>query len=181
MTMKNKIHIFGASGAGTTTIGRLACGILGYTHFDTDDYFWMPTDEPFTLERPENECLEALDADLAAKESWILSGSVMSWGNPLIPRFELAIFVSVPRETRIERLKKREVERYGNRILPGGDRYEDSQWFIEWAASYDDGTREGRSLPKHEAWLERFNCPVLRITNLDLDESVGRVVDAIRA
>ena len=41
--MKNVIHIFGASGSGTTTLGKKICEELGYTQMDTDDYFWMPT------------------------------------------------------------------------------------------------------------------------------------------
>lgn len=40
--MKNVIHIFGASGAGTSTLGRKICAELGYRFMDTDDYFWLP-------------------------------------------------------------------------------------------------------------------------------------------
>ena len=46
--MKNVIHIFGAFGSGTTTLGKKICEELGYTLMDTDDYFWMPTDPKFT-------------------------------------------------------------------------------------------------------------------------------------
>lgn len=37
--MKNVIHIFGASGSGTTTLVKKICEELGYTLMDTDDYF----------------------------------------------------------------------------------------------------------------------------------------------
>ncbi len=36
----NKIHIFGASGSGTSTLGAALSNELSYTHLDTDDYFW---------------------------------------------------------------------------------------------------------------------------------------------
>ena len=37
--MKNVIHIFGASGSGTTTLGKKISEELGYSFMDTDDYF----------------------------------------------------------------------------------------------------------------------------------------------
>lgn len=36
---KNVIHIYGASGSGTTTLGKKLCEKLGYTLMDTDSYF----------------------------------------------------------------------------------------------------------------------------------------------
>ena len=39
--MKKHIHIFGASGSGTTTISQKVCGHTGYSHFDSDSYFWL--------------------------------------------------------------------------------------------------------------------------------------------
>ena len=38
-----RIHILGASGSGTTTLGRALAERLQCRHFDTDDYFWLPT------------------------------------------------------------------------------------------------------------------------------------------
>lgn len=44
--MKKHIHIFGASGSGTTTISQKVCGHTGYSHFDSDSYFWLPPPHP---------------------------------------------------------------------------------------------------------------------------------------
>jgi len=46
--MKQKIHIFGASGSGTSSIAQAAAVKLGYQHFDSDNYYWFLTTEPFT-------------------------------------------------------------------------------------------------------------------------------------
>ena len=46
------IHIFGASGSGTTTLGRYLAQRLGGVHLDSDDFFWLPTDPPYTQKRP---------------------------------------------------------------------------------------------------------------------------------
>ena len=177
--MKKHVHIFGASGAGTTTIAKIISKQLGYKHFDSDDYFWLQTAKPFTVERERTECMKMMDEDLSANDKWVLSGSIVNWGNILIPYFDLVVFVYVPTEIRLERLKKREHERYGQEILYGRSRYKESLEFLSWAAAYDEGTRNGRSLPKHEEWLKNISCSTLRINNIDLNVSVETVLQAI--
>ena len=177
--MKRKIHIFGASGSGTTSLAKLLCTRLDYIHFDTDSYYWMPTADPFTVARPSEERLELMKKDLSTTKPWILSGSLSGWGDELIPFFDLVVFVYVPQDIRLERLKKREYERYGDEILAGGARYEATKEFLEWAASYDSGTLVGRNLVKHEKWLEQISCSVLRIENNSLEESVDTILEAI--
>jgi 3-methyladenine DNA glycosylase AlkD len=179
LKLRRHVHIFGASGSGTTTIAKEIGKAIGYRHFDSDNYFWLPTEEPFTAERDRAECISLLQADLNTNVPWILSGSVVGWGEALLPLFDLVVFVYVPQELRMERLKKREEERYGSRILPGGDRYQASVDFIDWAASYDSGTKTGRSLQKHEAWLSAVTCPVIRVTNINLEDSITEVINAI--
>lgn len=41
--MKQRIHILGASGSGTTSIAKNVCSKLDYAHFDSDNYFWENT------------------------------------------------------------------------------------------------------------------------------------------
>jgi len=177
--MKRNIHILGASGSGTTTIAGLLCDKLGYTHFDSDSYFWLPTAESFTMQRDRGECLELVKSDLSSFESWILSGSITGWGDELIPYFDLVVFVTVPQDIRLKRLKKREYDRYGRDIEVGGVKYEASKEFLEWAATYDSGSLIGRSLAKHEKWLEGISCPILRIENDLLEKSVETIFEAI--
>src|ERR1039458_10292119 len=115
-----RIHIVGASGSGTTTLGAALAREIGGAHLDTDAFFWLPTDPPFTTKRTVEERLPLLEAELDRHALWVLTGSLMSWGDVLIPRFELVVFLYVPPEVRIERILHRERERYGNDIDPGG-------------------------------------------------------------
>ena len=176
--MKQRIHIFGASGSGTTTIGKAVSNKLGYKHFDTDTYYWYPTEVPFTEPRPIDERLQLMQADLSNLDKWVLSGSLDGWGDPLIPLFELVVFVYLPQDERLQRLKIRERERYGDDVDPGGIRYEATEEFIEWAAGYDSGLLVGRNLARHEKWMERLECPLLKIQNDNLCESIDAVVKA---
>ena len=161
--MTQRLHILGASGSGTTTLGRSFADHVQCSHFDIDNYFWIDTDPPFTDQREPTVRQQLLMNDLRAHESWVVSGSLCGWGDVAIALFELVVYLWIPPEIRMERLRQREMERYGERIIPGGDLYEKSQAFLDWAASYDDGGLEMRSRWLHEQWLSTLSCPIVRL------------------
>ncbi|NBI30206.1 ATP-binding protein [Chengkuizengella marina] len=158
--MYKKIHIFGASGSGTSTLGTELSKELSYTHLDTDDYYWITK---FTQQRPVPERKELLKHDLSINQRWILSGAICGWGDNFKPYFDLVIFLWIPQSIRIERLQQREYQRYGNEILAGGSKYDQSKAFLEWASLYDEGGMEVRSKTLHEHWISNLVCPILRI------------------
>jgi adenylate kinase family enzyme len=158
-----RIHIFGASGSGTTTLGRSVSERLGLPQFDADDYFWTKTEPPFTTPHPSDMRARRLAQALEPHEGWLLSGSVVGWGNFVVPALTLAVFVYVPHELRMRRIAARERERYGARIEAGGDMFEQSREFVAWAARYDSAGFEQRSRVVHEAWIGGLACPLLRI------------------
>jgi adenylate kinase family enzyme len=165
MTTAARIHITGASGSGVTTLGGALAQRLDAPQFDVDDFYWLPTDPPFVEKRPVAGRLELLGERLTGSK-WILSGSLVGWGDPLIPLFDLVVFIYTPAEVRLARLKAREAVRYGPAIEPGGAMHQNSQAFLAWAARYDDPHFEGRSLAVHNRWLERLPSPALRLDGL---------------
>lgn len=138
--MFKQIHILGASGSGTTTLGGAIAKRWGHLHLDSNDFFWEPTDPPYQQPRPRNKRVKLLDQALHNSERWVLSGSLCGWGDGFIPHFELVVFLYVPEDIRLNRLHERETLRFGSRIEPGGDMYQDHQDFMRWAASYEDST-----------------------------------------
>ena len=174
--MKHIIHVFGASGSGTSTLGRAVAERTGYAFLDSDDYIWAPTDPPFTTLRTHAQRLPLLQQDLEKIENAVLSGSLVGWGDPLIPRFTLAVRLVVPRDVRMERLMRREQERYGDRILPGGDMYRIHRDFLAWAAAYDDGPATMRSRAMHDLWQQKLACPLL---TLDGTRPLDELADAV--
>lgn len=77
----HKIHILGASGSGTTTLGNQLAKRLRIPHFDTNEYFWIKTRIPFTEKRAVAERQKLLKSDLTKHSSWVLSGSLCGWGD----------------------------------------------------------------------------------------------------
>lgn len=157
------IHILGGAGSGTTTLGNALAKAWGWTHLDTDDYFWVTSDIPFTVIREKADRRVLLRADVEKSDRCVLSGSLCGWGDFLIDRFELVIRMSTPCAVRIQRLKEREKKLFGDRILPGGDMYDAHQTFLKWAGTYDTADVDSRSVALHEQWIAGLTCPVLRL------------------
>lgn len=174
----NRIHILGASGSGTTSLAKALCDVLPHHHFDSDDYLWKTK---FTETHPKEKRLELLRDGLKNHDNWILSGAIIDWGNPLMPLFDLVVFLSVPDNIRMERLCEREKKFYGDRILPGNDKYECYTEFIDWASRYEAGGTGVRSRKQQELWMANLDCPILRIEgDPTVEESVARVLDYIQ-
>jgi len=68
--MAQKIHIIGASGSGTTTLGMALSQDLNYQHFDTDDFLWQPTKPPYQKKRSVEKREEILSEALAKHDQW---------------------------------------------------------------------------------------------------------------
>lgn len=74
-----RIYITGASCAGVTTLGRHLATQLGVGHVDVDDYYWMPTNPPFTTKRPPADRVSLMQQALG-DAGGVLTGSCMVWG-----------------------------------------------------------------------------------------------------
>ncbi len=171
------IHIFGASGSGTSTLGRALAGAIASQHFDTDDFFWYPTDPPFQKKRPIAERRALMQAVFLPRRDWVLSGSLESWSEGIANRFTLAVFLCMESSERLARLRAREEKRMA--LARDGDVHhrQNVEAFLEWAAGYDDGLQAGRCRCAHEAWVEELDCPVIR---LDAARPVHALVGEIR-
>src|SRR3954454_8940141 len=154
-----RLHVTGASGSGTTTLGRALANQWSVPHADADDYFWVPTDPPYVEKRPESDRLTLMRSVFVPREAWVLSGSMMGWGEAVINECEAIVFLTLDAEERLRRLEEREVHRRAGRT------FDPDAWegFLDWARGYDDPAFEGRSRVAHDKWLADRGQPVLRL------------------
>jgi len=151
--------VVGASGAGTTTLGRALADHWSVPHADADDYFWLPTDPPYVEKRPESDRVALMRSVFLPREAWVLSGSALGWGESAVELCDAVVFLTLDPEERLRRLSSRESRR------GEGQQVDVAAWaaFLDWARGYDDPTFQGRSRVRHEAWLETLRQPVLRL------------------
>ena len=152
-----RVHIFGASGSGTTTFGRALASFWSIPHHDTDDYYWEPTEPPFQKKRSIAKRLTLMEEMFLPRPKWVLSGSLVSWSETLIPYFDVLIFLNLKNEDRLERIQSREEQRYGKaNLAPGGSRHKEHHEFMLWNEGYEKTTFQGRNRRLHENWIRKL-------------------------
>ena len=134
-----RILITGASGSGTTSLGKEMASRLRCHFIDVDDYYWLPTKRPYQRARDSVARLKMILDELSEHESSIVSGSIMKWGDELEESFDSIAFLYLDTAMRVKRLRIREEKEWG---------HADPE-FLEWASEYDNGPSGGRSLSKH--------------------------------
>ena len=153
-----KIYVTGPSGSGATTLGKTLSNRLNIFHQDSDDFFWLQTDPPFTTQR-DADSLQDLFFQFAKLESFVLSGDVLGWGIPLEylqQNFTHVLYLYSPWEIRKARIQLREKLRFGKRIMVGGDMNEQYEAFLDWASHYETGLKSGRNKSSQQSFVSEF-------------------------
>jgi hypothetical protein len=149
-------------------------------HADSDSFFWLPTNPPFTKPRPAEAREELLLRTLPVTGHWVFSGAATQWAALLEPYYDLVVFLYLDPATRMARLRQREASRFGARTLPGGDMEAIHAAFIAWAEAYDTLRSSQRSLVAHTSWLSDQTAPVLRLdSQASPEELVAMVMDKV--
>lgn len=178
-----RIYLTGASCSGVSTLGATLSARMGVPVLDVDEFYWMPTDPPFTTKRLPEDRVRLIRQRQSRTEGWVLSGSFIGWGDILIQDVEIIAFLYAPTSIRLQRLERREAQRHGGRILPGGDMHDSHLAFRDWASRYDDPSFTGRNLAQHERWLEAQTAPVLKLDGTEpadvLAETVTTALDRL--
>ncbi|EXL02182.1 MULTISPECIES: AAA family ATPase [Hyphomicrobiales] len=184
MSDKPCVYLTGASCSGVSTLGSILSKRFRVPQIDVDDYYWMPTDPPYSTKRAPEERVQLIKDRQSSIVGWILTGSFIGWGDSLIRDVDLIVFLYTPTPVRLQRLDEREAERHGSRILPGGDMHDAHLAFRDWASRYDDPEFTGRNFTQHQKWLSKQSAPVLRLDGEHdselLADQVARQLDLAR-
>jgi len=149
------IVVFGANGSGKTTLGRELARVLGFLHMDIEDYYFAESAIPYTVARPRDECLKRMLDDIKKRRAFVLTACHGDFGGEIQAMYRLAVHLHAPLDLRVERVKQRSLERFGARVLEGGDMVEQERDFADFVAA--------RPLTKIEQWAQTLTCPVLYV------------------
>ncbi len=166
--MPNGIVIFGANGCGKTTLGRELARILKIKHLDVEDYYFEESEIPYSKPRSKDTVIELMLIDIEKCDSFVLSSVKGDYGDKISSMYKLGVFLSAPIDIRLERVKHRTLEQYGERALVGGDMYEQEQVFLEFVRT--------RNLSIIDEWTKTLACPIL---NLDGTKAISENIQLI--
>lgn len=174
--MSTGIIIIGPSGSGKTTLGKIAAQKLGYPYFDVDDYIWKQnTDRPYTQMYTRDEKISRLSNDIAPYEHFVMAGSMSSFHYAFDEMFEVMVLLYVSPDIRVERVHKRSIERFGERVLEGGDMYEAHMRFLNDNRRYEaDGSPNMR---EQKEWMKNMSCVKIELDGTaDLEKNADIIV-----
>jgi len=175
-----RIIISGGPGAGCTSTAKHIASEFGISFFDSDSFFHKQTDPPYQEQYSAEERRSLVLAALSSHESWVLSGSISSWGVDL-PQIDLGVYLDVPVAIRIQRLIERESVRFGDRILPDGDMHIKHSEFIQWASEYNERTGISRNRSCDREYLFEVSSAFDEISeDLSIESISKRVTTAAR-
>lgn len=170
--MVQRIILLGANGSGKSALGNELARILGFAHFDAEDYWFYKTHIPYTAIRPQEERNEMLLKDMKKHRSFVISSDVSDWSDEFLTMFDLAVFLKASVEIRTKRIEDREYARWGDRVCEGGDMYAQQKKFREYAASRDVGLVEQKAL--------KYSCPLIYLDSTKtLTELAGEILSYI--
>ncbi len=168
------ILICGLNGSGKSTLGRMLADRMGYEFIDNEDLFFPKADPLYMFSNPrsEEEAVRLLEEKISKNDRFIFAAVRGNYGDKLIAALDRIILIEVPKQIRSRRVRDRSYQKFGDRILPGGDLYDrESKWF---------SLTDSRPETYVTEWLETLDCPVIRIDGTrPVEENVNDLLSVL--
>lgn len=128
-----RVAIIGPGGAGKTEVATTLGRRLGLPIVHLDPIFWREAWTP----APRDDAVRALE-DAVARDSWILDGNFLDYGEERFRRADTVIFLDLPRRTCLRRVLWRRVRDRGRARadLPKGAREGFDPALLRWIWNY---------------------------------------------
>jgi len=173
--MGTGILICGLNGVGKSTLGRALAEKLQFHWIDNEDLYFPKTDPTYLYAgaRTKEEVEALLFQEIETYKNFVFASVRGDYGNMDKPFFQYVVWVEVPRELRLQRVRNRSFQKFGDRVLPGGDLYEREKGF--W------NVVEARPENLVAEWVQSVRCPVIRVDGTrDVEENAAWIAAQIQ-
>ena len=174
--MGTGIIICGLNGAGKSTLGKALAKELGFYFIDNEDLYFPKNDPdyPYASPRSRKEVEALFESVINTHNDFVFASVHGDYGDSICPYFRYAVLISLPRDVRMARIRNRSLQKFGNRMLPGGDLYEQEQKFFDFARSRVENLVE--------EWAASLSCPVIRVDGTkSVVENIKFIIAQIRS
>lgn len=163
--MGTGIIVCGLNGSGKSTLGKALADALQFHFIDVEDLYFPKTDPNYLYASPRNEdeVAKLLAKEIKAHENFVFASVRGKFGRRTLPNqgidvqavYQYIVLIQVPKDIRMKRVRDRAFQKFGNRVLPGGDLYEVEEAFYDQISARPDDYAE--------KWMEFMDCPVIRV------------------
>ena len=154
-SMKCGICVCGLNGSGKTTLAGTLAKKLNFKHMDIEQYYFTSTDNPYASSRKSEEVERLLLEDIKQNSCFVFSAVNGDMTPEINENYDLVVYLDVSLDVRMKRIRQRAIDKFGDRVLPGGDMYDQEENFFAFA--------EKRTPDKIENWLKTLSCKSIRL------------------
>lgn len=165
------IIVCGLNGSGKSTLGKELAKKLNYSFLDIEDYYFPNRDADYVYEvgRSKEEVERLLLEDMKKMNNFVLAAVRGNYGKEVISFLSIVVNINVDKQIRLQRVKERSFQKFGNRIFKGGDLYEKEHEFFKMV--------ESRSELMVDEWLHTIDCNILNVDGTrPIKENVEQIV-----
>ena len=118
--------------------------------------------------------VQLLEEKISRNNQFVFAAVKGNYGDRLIASLDHIVLIEVPKQIRSKRVRDRSYQKFGERMLPGGDLFEkENRWFALTDSRTDDYVTD---------WLEQVDCPVIRIDGTrPVEENLEYLVSVLSA
>lgn len=172
--MGTGIQICGLNGCGKSTLGRALAEKIGFYFIDNENLYFSNsnTDEPYMNPKSRQDVERLLVEEVSKHPNFVFAAVKGDCGNEIIPMYDYVVLIEVPKRVRSYRVRNRSFQKLGNRMLIGGDLYNQEEAFFQMVESRRDDYVEN--------WLKTVKCPIIRVDGTKpIEENVEYIRHAI--
>lgn len=176
MVIYMRIMVCGLNGTGKSTLGKALAEKLHFHFTDNEDLYFSKSDPDYVYASPrtKEEVRPLLLQEIKAHENFVFASVKGDYEDDVYSFFQYVVFIYVPRDIRLQRVKNRSFQKFGNRMLPGGDLFEQEENFFRLVSSRPENTVE--------EWIKALRCPVIRIDGTEpVEDNIKIIVRKIHS
>ncbi len=170
--MGTGILICGLNGTGKSTLGKVLAKKLHFYFIDNEDLYFPKTDPNYlyNLPRTREEVETLFIREIKEHKNFVFAAVKGDYGEAVSDFFRYAVLIDVPKDIRIQRVRNRSFQKFGNRMLLGGDLYEREEKFFQLVAS--------RAENIVVEWTQCLNCPIIRVDGTKpIEENINLIME----
>lgn len=166
------IIICGLNGTGKSTLGKALAEKLHFYFIDNEDLYFPKTDINYIYSSPRTheQVGKLLFEEIKACDNFVFASVKGDYGESIYPFFQYIVLIDVPKDIRIQRVKNRSFQKFGDRMLLGGDLYEQEEHFFNLVKSRPENIVE--------EWAQSLNCPIIRVDGTKpIEENIDFIIN----
>lgn len=168
------IQICGLNGCGKSTLGRALACELGFHFIDNENLYFSRShaDEPYTNPRSQEDVEKLLMEEVHEHTDFVFAAVKGDYGKEIIPLYNYVVMIEVPKKIRLQRVRNRSFQKFGDRMLMGGDLHKQEEAFFYMVESRQDDYVGN--------YLQMLKCPIIRVDGIKtVEENVKYIIKQI--